>query len=222
MSLMTELRGIVLSEHGHDILEVDHSSAEILVLARLIGSPAFSRRVLSGDPYQQLADATGLARNVVKPRLLAFVFDESLRGSAKSVGTEAAALIHEAIRQLFPEIVAWRAEQTERARRGERLTTLWGRPLPVLDGLSYETRPGLAANAQVQGSARDAFGHAVRAADSAGLTLFFPLHDALYVLAPHGTAAESSRLLVEAMTVDLGEGIVLSGKAKNHGGRWGK
>lgn len=219
-----ELRGIILAEPGTDVIEVDHSSAEMRVLARLMGDPTFTQRILTSDPYAQLGEVTGFERNYVKPWLLAFVYDQTLGGLAAKVGAENAQIIQTAIRRTFPEIVAWRDEQTAKAKElpaGARLTTLWGRPLPVLDGRTHETRYGLAANAQVQGSARDAFGLAVVRADAAGLDLFIPLHDAIYILAPTQHAKAAERALVEAMTIDLGEGVVLTGTPKNHGSRWG-
>ena len=222
MSVMKELRFLFLAEPGCDVVSVDHSNQEGRVLARLIGSEAFTRSVLDGDPYADLAAFTGQERKDAKVRFISFLYGQKEATLARTAGAEQAAATHSGMRQLFPDVVAFCAEQTERSRRGERLTTLWGRPLPVLDGLTYETRHAIATNLQVQSSARDAYGAAVRAAvESMGVeSLYIPLHDELFILAPRGRTDEYSVRLLAAMTVDLGGGVALTGKAKISFGRW--
>ncbi|MEB0265485.1 DNA polymerase [Cryobacterium sp. 10I5] len=222
MSVMKELRFLFLAEPGHDVVSVDHSNQEGRVLARLIGSKAFTRSVLDGDPYADLAAFTGQDRKTEKVRFIAFLYGQKEATLAKTAGAAQAAATHAGMRRLFPDVVEFCAEQTERSRRGEVLTTLWGRPLPVLDGRTYETRHAIATNLQVQSSARDAYGAAVRAtvASMGAESLFIPLHDELFTLAPTGRTAEYAEMLLAAMTVDLGEGVILTSKAKVSFGRW--
>ena len=217
-----ELRGVFLAEPGNDIISFDHSNAELRVLARLIGDHGFTERVMKGDPYSELAAFTGRERNEEKWRLIAWAYGLGITTLTKAVGEEQATNTFRGCRALFPEIEAWGKEQTARAIRGERLTTLTGRPLPSLG--EKASRPGLATNLLTQGSARDAWGIGVRRAavllsESA---MYHPLHDELFCLSPRGKAEETSELLRQAMTVDLGEGVVLTGTAKVHRGRWGK
>lgn len=222
-SIPTELRHVFVVEPGFDLIGFDHSNAELRVLARLMGDAAFTKRVLHGDPYAEIAEVTGRTRNEEKWRLLAFSYGQQEDSLAEIVGVEQAHATHEAIKSLFPEIPQWCREQTARARRGETLTTLSGRPLPKLTGRPRE-RFFKAANLLVQGSARDAFGLGVRrAAERLGESnLWFPLHDELFVLSPKGHNDETAAALDEAMTIDLGEGVVLTGTPKVYRGRWGK
>jgi len=222
MSVMKELRFLFLAEENHDVVSVDHSNQEGRVLARLIGSPSFTHSVLDGDPYTDLALASGQERKKAKNQFLAFLYSQKQTTLAKTVGADQAAATHDAMKRLFPDVVDFCAQQTERSRRGEALTTLWGRSLPRLDGLTYKTRHAIATNLQVQSSARDAYGVAVRAiAESMGSeALFIPLHDEAFILSPTGRSAEYAEKLLTAMTVDLGEGVVLTGKAKVSFGRW--
>ncbi|TFD04146.1 DNA polymerase [Cryobacterium sp. TMT1-66-1] len=222
MSVMKELRFLFLAEENHDVVSVDHSNQEGRVLARLIGSPSFTSSVLDGDPYADLALASGQERKAAKVQFISFLYGQKQATLAKTVGADQAAATHDAMKRLFPDVVEFCAEQTERSRRGEALTTLWGRPLPRLDGLTYKTRHAIATNLQVQSSARDAYGVAIRAiAESVGReALFIPLHDEAFILSPTGRSAEYAAKLLKAMTVDLGEGVVLTGKAKVSFGRW--
>jgi hypothetical protein len=219
-----ELRQILRTEPGTDCIAFDHSSAEMRVLARLMGDASFTRKIVGSDIYQQIADLTGTTRGDEKWRLIAYTYGQRLGGLAKRVGAEQARATHEAIEQVVPEIPAWCAEQTERAARGERLVTLFGRPLPALDGCDYDHRPEKAANLIVQGSARDAFGLGVRRAAAAlgEEAIWIPLHDELFVLAPHNSHNPTIAALSEAMTVDLGDGVSMTGEARVLGNRWGK
>ena len=217
-----ELRGVFLAEPGHDVISFDHSNAELRVLARLIGDPAFTERVMTGDPYSELAAFTGRTRSEEKWRLLAWSYGLGITTLTKNVGAEQAEATFAGCQALFPEIAAWGKEQTARTVRGERLTTLTGRPLPNLG--ERASRPGLATNLLTQGSARDAWGIGVRRAAAllGESAMFFPLHDELFVLSPRGKAEETSELLRQVMTVDLGQDVILTGTAKVQRGRWGK
>ncbi|MEY9953936.1 DNA polymerase [Leifsonia sp. EB34] len=219
-----ELRGILLAEPGTTVIAFDHSSAEMKVLARLIDQPSFTRKVTETDIYTSLAERLGATRKQAKVVLIAYTYGRSQTALAELVGVEQARAYHDAISSLVPEVVCWVNEQTRRARQREPLQTLFGRPLPPLTGQSRQTRFSKASNLLVQGSARDAFGVGIRrTAESLGVdALWIPMHDELFVLAPTQKAAAVAQALSAAMTVDLGEGVSLTGEAKILGDRWGK
>ena len=207
-------RHVIVPDDGFDFVSVDHSNAELRIVARYIDDASFTARVMNGDLYEDIAAVSGLTRTEQKWQTIAFMYSMSERGLAKKIGRQKAAASHAAIKSVVPELTAFYEAMTERAKAGERFETLFGRPLPQLDGLTYETRFGLQTNLLVQGSARDAWGLATRRADAAGLILSIPLHDELFVLSPKGRSAETVATLMEVMTVDLGHGVVLTGKAR--------
>jgi hypothetical protein len=219
-SLATEHRYLILGEPLNDVIGVDHSAQELRVLARLVGDRSLISRIITEDIYSELAAVTGQTRADEKWRVLAWLYGQHVDSLAKKVGEEQARATHSGIHQLLPEVVEWRAEQTARATRNEKLTTLTGRPLPDLG--PKRGQMGLAANYLVQGSARDAYGACVRRAMAAGLECWIPLHDELFVLSPAGQSRKTSDDLVEAMTINLGLGVVLTGVPKVFIGRWGK
>lgn len=219
-----ELRAAVLAEPGTTVIAFDHSSAEMKVLARMMGDPGFTRKVMEGDLYADIAALTGRTRKDEKWRAIAHLYGQVESSLAKQVGAEQARTSKAAIEAVAPEISKWAAAQTARVRRGERLFTLLGRPLPMLTGEDVDSRFSKAANLLIQSSARDFFGLGVRRAAAAlgEQALWIPLHDELFVLAPTDQVADTMAKLTEAMTIDLGEGIVLTGTAKVLGNRWGK
>jgi hypothetical protein len=220
-------RHVIQMEPGFDCVSVDHSNAELRVLARFmvgfLGTDAFTRRVMDGDLYQDIADATGQPRSEAKWQVIAYLYAMKQTTLAKEVGAPMAAAVHRALKELVPEIPAFCEEMTARSRTGDnRFETLMGRPLPKLDGASFETRHELQVNLLVQGSARDAWGVGVRRAAAAlgEDRMLIPLHDELFVASPRGRSKETAAALLQAMTVDLGEGIVLHGKPTVTFGRW--
>ncbi|WP_104162826.1 DNA polymerase [Cryobacterium sp. N22] len=222
MGLMTELRGVILTENPRgSIVGVDHTNAEMKVLAWYINSPSFTLLVNSSDIYQKLADWAGIHRKIAKRALIAFTYNQRFPSLAKQVGAELAHQLIEGITTLLPEIGPWREEQAARSRRGEPLETLYGRPLPRLTGAEDDAH-GKAGNLLVQGGARDAWGVALRAATAVELDLFLPLHDELFVESAPGHERLTSAALMSAMTVDLGRGLVLTGTPSISRGRWAR
>jgi hypothetical protein len=219
-----ELRAAIKAEPGTTVIAFDHSSAEMKVLARMMGNPEFTRKVMEADLYADIAALTGRDRKAEKWRVIAHTYGQTESSLANQVGVGQARATKAAIEAVAPEISQWAAQQTARARRGEQLHTVLGRPLPVLTGESVDTRFSKAANLLVQGSARDFFGLGVRRAAAAlgEQALWIPLHDELFVLAPNDAVPETMAKLTEAMTIDLGDGVVLTGTAKVLGNRWGK
>jgi hypothetical protein len=221
------VRHVVVAERGHSIVSVDHSNAELKVAARLMaeymGETAFVSRVMTSDVYSAVAEYTGQERNDEKWRVIAFMYGLKEATLAREVGTDQAHMTFEAIHKTVPEIPAFCTEMQRLAAEGHAFTTLLGRPLPCLDGRSHETRFELQTNLLVQGSARDGFGLGVkRAAAALGeRALFLPLHDELFVTVPQNSAPAAVTALQEAMTIDLGAGVVLTGTSKVSRGKWG-
>lgn len=213
-------RHVITPDPGFDFVSVDHSNAELRVVARYIDDAGFTARVCNGDLYQDIADVSGLPRSEQKWHTIAFMYAMKERTLAREIGAEKAAASHAAIRAVVPEITAFFEEMTGRAAAGEKFETLFGRPLPRLTGATFETRHELQTNLLVQGSARDAWGLATRRAVAAGLIPAIPLHDELFVLSPKGRSAETVAALMDAMTVDLGHGVVLTGKPRVSTRHW--
>ena len=212
------LRDLVLAEPGHVIIGVDHHGAEARVMASFINDPDFTAAITTGDPYQDLATATGLQRQVTKVAFLAYAYGQSQASLAKKVGDEAAHTIRTAIKNLWPALPAWMERVTHETEHGNLLHTLTGRPLLPPDA-AYKT-----ANLLIQSSARDLYGQGVRRAAIALGTdaLWLPIHDELLVLAPRGHQTQIATQLQEAMTIQTPAGIELTGEPEIFGGRWGK
>jgi hypothetical protein len=221
------VRHVVIAERGHSIVSVDHSNAELKVAARLMaeymGETSFIDRVMNSDVYVDVAEHTGQERGEEKWRVIAFMYGLKETTLAREVGAEQAHRTFEAIHQVLPEIPAFCAEMERLAAEGHVFTTLFGRPLPQLDGKTHESRFELQTNLLVQGSARDAFGLGVkRAAAALGeQALFIPLHDELFVTVAQNSVDSAVAALQEAMTIDLGRGVVLTGTSKISRGKWG-
>lgn len=201
-------------------MSVDHSNAELRVLARYIDTPSFTARVMDGDVYADVAKASGQPRSETKWMTIAYMYNLGIKALSLEVGADVANAVFGAIKEVAPEIPEFLKDVSRRAAEGERFETLFGRPLPMLDGASSSTRFGLQANLLISGSARDAFGLAVRRAAAVGLVPAIPLHDELFVLSPAGRSAETIEALMGCMTVDLGAGVQLSGKPRVSHGRW--
>ena len=214
-----ELRHLILTEPGNSCVSVDHTSAELKVLAAFLNDAAFTALIATGDIYQVLADESGLERKQAKVATLAFVYGQSLRSLGRTLGADAASQFHAAIRHVLPQVPAWQREMADRGKRGQDFQTLTGRPLPRL---AEPGRTGQVPNLLIQGSARDAFGVAVRrtVATLGADVLFIPLHDELFIEVPRAQTANASMALVSAMTVEVAPGVVLSGTAEVTQGRW--
>lgn len=205
LGLARDFRPVLRPVPGRVIVGVDHSGAELRVLAVVSGCERLRQSILAGDPYEELAAACGLDRAAAKIGALAWSYGQRLAGATAVHGEAEARALHEAIERLWPGLVRAKAEMVERARGGEQLHTLRGRRLPV------PARPELALNLVVQGSARDYFGECLQRIAARGWDLFMPLHDAAYVEVDATVAPAIARELEEAMTVDLGNGILLRG-----------
>ncbi len=210
MALARELRPILRARPGHVLVSVDHSGAELRILATLAGCAALRASILGGDPYEELAQACGIERAAAKQAILAWSYGQSLQGAAGAFGADVAKGLHEVIPALWPGLARLRRDAAARARGGEDLHTLFGRRLPTPD------RPEVALNLLAQGSGRDALSACLERVAAAGYQdqLWLPFHDALYLEVPHEDAPRVSSHLEELMRVDLGDGIVLQGRAE--------
>lgn len=201
-----------------NLVGLDHSGAEMRVIAAASGCPALRQSVLFGNPYQELAEVSDVQLKEAKIALLAWAYGQGLSGLTAKVGAEAAIRIRESIPKLWPDVQSWLNDAIARAKRGDALQTLTGRNLPP--------RPGddarLAPNLIIQGSARDYFGEGIRrTAEALGAhALWLAIHDELIVTAPRGESQSFADTLREAMTIDLGNGIQLTGSPVIFGPRW--
>jgi hypothetical protein len=229
-SLPGDIRHIIRPRlRGTVFVSVDHSAAEMKILARMIqlrfDDNTLADAVMSNDPYQMLADAAGLQRKEVKLHLLAHLYGQNPRTLESIMGKRPARALLGSLSELFPQIPGFRRDSEARARAAEPLTTMFGRPLPKLAGTTYEDRPQLATNYLIQGSARDAYGQGVlRAVEEFGAEAFaIPLHDELIIELPRSEARNGGpERLLKAMRIDLGGGVILTGKAKVFTDGWGR
>jgi DNA polymerase I-like protein with 3'-5' exonuclease and polymerase domains len=125
----------------------------------------------------------------------------------------------------YPEFAKWRREIVERARRGERLTTHFGRPLPEF--ASQKAYQSIAYT--IQGTAADLFKMMMRKvarelqADESGIELWLPLHDELILSAPDetDTIAQALDILARHMRAEI-NGVMIAGEPQAIGKSWRK
>lgn len=229
-------RGLLLADTGNELITADMQSAEVRVLAALLltlAEPcgdseyramarAFADDVMHTDPYERVAEAAGVGvdRDIAKRALVARIYGEGLAALCARLGVDRATRIRRAIDEVYPVISQFFDRARARALGGAPLVTLGGRLLPSLtSGTEYR-----AANYLVQGSARDAFGVVMRrAARTLGTeALWLCAHDELIIEVPREDISVSGSKLQECFTVDLGQGIILGGKAQELGTSWSK
>jgi hypothetical protein len=107
-------------------------SAMTLSRARMFqarfGGSTLANAIMNDDLYQMLVDASGLQRKVVKLRLLAHLYGQRPRTLEGIIGKNPARALLGALRELFPQITDLQKDSEARAKSGEPLTTLFGRP----------------------------------------------------------------------------------------------
>jgi hypothetical protein len=216
-SVSRDVRSVISAPPGMVLVSADHCSAEVVVLAALVGNESLALR----DVYQEVATVIGGDRKAVKMRVLAWMYGEGVRNCALRGGGDEqwAARLHEAIATLLPEVVTLRHTLEARVRAGQHLFTLRGRRLPLIP----PTDAFKALNRVLQSSAKDAFAEGVAAvALLPAMRLILPLHDEIVVAVGHrANRVEVAAELSRAMAVVLPGGISMRSDVEFLGPYWG-
>jgi hypothetical protein len=228
-------REVYRADPGKVLLSCDLAQVEPRIVAAISGDPGLIAAVQSGDIYTALAvsvwgeDARGdgKRRDQAKTALNAISYGQGARslGRRLGVGEQEARRIIASWMTAYPEFAKWRREIVERARRGERLTTLYGRPLP-------EFTPQKAYQAiayTIQGCGADLFkGMTIEVTrelqtNESGIELWLPLHDELILSAPDtpSTVAQALDILARNMVTEI-NGVEISGTPQVIGPSWKK
>ncbi len=237
LNALKKSRGeLLIAEPGNVLISTDMKNAELRVLAALLplyarphgdsdylaSAEAFAQAVMETDPYVHIADHAGsdVDRKVAKMAFLARTYGQGAPALGGQIGSARASRIGQAIRTLYPVLPKFFDRVMARARSGAPLTTLWGRRLPAPDDGKYYK----AVNYVVQGSARDAFGVAMRNTSQAlgSESLWLPAHDEIIVEVPAASGADALGAMHLAFDIDLGRGVRVLGEPELLGRSWSK
>lgn len=235
-NIPTALRKLLLAEENHVLVGCDLNRVEPCVLAAMSQDEALIEAVM-GDVYIELAvavygeenreriiaesrsDAGSPERKIAKTALLAMIYGQgpaSLAGNLSITPSEAQEVIN-SLRQAYPTMNRWINDIKYRAKRGDAMSTFFGRPLAQTSDKPYRM-----VNWTVQGTAADLFKQ-ITLRVAAGLpqdALYLPVHDELVVQVPIGMEQDAVQMLAEAMTTDL-DGVPITGTPVVLGNRLG-
>ena len=226
-NLPASLRSLLMAEPGMVLVGCDLDRVEPRVVAALSEDPDLVAAV-QADVYVELAVAIwgegarsdAQARKIAKTAFLASFYGQGASSLAANLGVDEgeARDVLTRIGRAYPVMSAWADGLRSAARAGRPLSTADGRPLP-----QTQTKPYLAVNWVVQGSAADLFKRiTIDVAERLGRdSLWLPVHDELIVQVPLGDEARALEVLGSAMTTDL-LGVPISGTPAVIGDRWGK
>ena len=234
------VRETVLAAPGCVLVGADLSHVEPSVLAAITRDPLLVEHCAPGrDVYVEVAaiiwggtaletDADGAPtaaaaklRKRAKIVFLALTYGMGNAALAATLGTDEgeAKRIRASALGVYTGLAWWSKDVTARAKAGERLTTLAGRPLPLLTDAAYR-----AVNYVVQGSAADIFKAMTReiaAGLPAGARVLIPVHDELIVECREEDADPVAALIRTAMHVEI-DGVPVWGDPEIIGTRWRK
>jgi len=207
------MRALVEPAEGHFLAGVDYGQQEFFLAGLISEDDAMVEAYLSGDPYLYMGKQAGTIpedgtrkthereRDLMKSTTLGILFGMSRYGLAiKLTGdsgeewseedAQAQINIFEAV---YPDYIAWRAEQLD--------LYLGGAPISTPDGWMLWTdneNPRSVLNCHVQGFGASVMRMAVDMAVAKGCRVIFTLHDAIYI---EGKVGEEHQivLLMDAM-----------------------
>jgi hypothetical protein len=226
-NLAPAIRGALLADKGKALVGLDLHQIEPRVAAALSSDTAM-RAAVEGDIYTEAAnviwpteDIDSTARSRAKTILLAQLYGEGTKSLAKrlDIEEEEAGLVVSRLLDGWPDLRRWKRGLEDRARAGEQLLTLAGRPVPTL-APGEEWR---AVNYVVQGSAADIFYSMITRVAKAlgsGSRLWLAVHDELVVECPQEEADATKQLLVSLMSTVV-NGVPINGDAIVYGTSWG-
>ncbi|MGO4382618.1 DNA polymerase [Specibacter sp. RAF43] len=225
-NIPTALRKLLLAEENHVLVGCDLNRVEPCVLAAMSQDEALMEAVM-GDVYIELAvavygeenreriiaesrsDAGSPERKIAKTALLAMIYGQGPTSLARnlSITSSDAREVINSLRRAYPTMNRWINDVKYRAKRGDAMSTFFGRPLA-------ETRdkPYRMVNWTVQGTAADLFKQ-ITLRVAAGLprdALYLPVHDELVVQVPAGLEQNALQVLGDAMTTEMA-GVPITG-----------
>ena len=234
------IRETVIAAPGCTLVGADLAHVEPSVLAALTRDPLLVEHCAPGrDVYVEVAaviwggtaletDADGAPtaaaaklRKRAKIVFLALTYGMGNAALAATLGTDEdeAKRIRASALGVYTGLARWSKDVTARAKAGERLTTLAGRPLPLLANAAYR-----AVNYVVQGSAADIFKAMTReiaAGLPVGARVLIPVHDELIVECREEDADPVATLIRTAMHTEI-DGVPVWGDPEIIGTRWRK
>lgn len=226
-NLAPTIRGALLADKGKALVGLDLHQVEPRVAAAMSNDTAM-RAAVRGDVYTEAAgviwpteDIDSASRSRAKTVLLAQLYGEGAKSLAKrlDIGEEEAGSVVGRLLDRWPGLRRWKRGLEDRARAGEQLTTLAGRPLPTL-APGEEWR---AVNYVVQGSAADIFYSMIMRVAKAlgsGSRLWLAVHDELVVECPQEETDATKQLLASLMSTEV-NGVQINGDAIVYGTSWG-
>lgn len=235
------LRGLLLADTGTVLIGCDLDRVEPRVIAALsedadlIGAvqhdvyielavavygEEMREEIIADEAAAKLGEGAGSKhRKIAKTAFLAIAYGQGTKSLGGNLGIsegEAGDVIQN-IRRAYPTMARWMSGIKWRAKRGELLTTAYGRPLPMTREAPYR-----AVNWVIQGTAADLFKRiTLDVADALPRdSLWLPVHDELIVQVAEGTEEEALRVLGDAMTTEL-MGVPITGTPMVIGHRLG-
>jgi DNA polymerase-1 len=211
------VRHLIKPESGTALLYIDWSLQEWAIAAVMSGDSEMRTVLESGDMYLEFAKLAGWAppdatkathrqaRDRAKPCVLATGYGQQAEGLAQKMGTSKyhAQQTLRAYAQRFPTYWAWAESQAEQGDLKRRMSSVFGWPLHIYDGM----RPNTLRNFPCQSGGAEMMRLAACLMTERGLSVCCPVHDAFLLETPIDeievtkTAAQSA--MAEASRVVL-------------------
>lgn len=197
-------RDVLIAEPGHRILTVDLAQIDARVVAGLSQDIEFLK-LFEGDRDIHAETALRLfgdhaKRDLAKRVVHGLNFGMGGKRLAEETGLtlEESKKVVRDMAESFPQWAAWRAEVTDRVRRGERLLNGFGRALTVPRKDAATKGPARLA----QSTARDIFFEGVLRIDDAGLSPYLRmlLHDEVVMSVPVADYSEIQLIVIGCLT----------------------
>mgnify|MGYP001309629515 CR=1 FL=1 len=203
------MRALVEPQEGYYLAGIDYGQQEYFLAGLLSQDHSMIRGYLSGDPYLYLGKEAGMIppegtkethsveRDLMKSTILGILFGMSKIGlsakltadSGREISEDEAQAFIEMFEQVYPDYIAWRAEQLALYEEGNAFRTLDGWCL-----WNDNDNPRSVLNVPIQGAGASIMRKAVDLAVEKGCRVIFTLHDAIYIEAPIGSEDHIVRL----------------------------
>ena len=231
------LRAAMEAPRGKSIISIDYSSEEFLIAGIMARDINMQKFYASGDIYLGFAKSAGLVpqdatkkshakmREMSKGCVLGMQFSLGRKKLHTKLIRDSGNLLHpeeltikliDSHRETFSDYWDWNADTIE--------TYASGQPLSLSDGwyiFCDNPNPRSVGNFKVQGTGAAILRRAVAKCQDAGIEVFSPLHDALYLLAENDMAEKVSqtaeKLMIDAFREVCGGEVRVETKIIPHG-----